>query len=181
MWECWNLSGRILRDFKRITWLLSWNVRPSCAVFKASCRFVPSAAFVWGSFVTLRRGEKRLVNWTRENSVSGGSRPNTYSLRLYHESIALECTVPPKSRRNPVERFKTSVWWCNLTPIFDTHKLWWILHHLLVVIVSVKLAWSIVSGDIIPANTCILHVFNKAEKANDMKGKTMPLLKKLDN
>ena len=49
-------SGRRVLDLSRNTWLLSWNVRPTWAVFKASWRsVVPSVALVFGLFLSLQR------------------------------------------------------------------------------------------------------------------------------
>ena len=49
-------SGRRVLDLSRNTWLLSWNVRPTWAVFKASWRSVaPSVALVFGLFLSLQR------------------------------------------------------------------------------------------------------------------------------
>ena len=49
-------SGRRILDLSRNTWLLSWNVRPTWAVFKASWRSVaPSVALVFGLFLSLQR------------------------------------------------------------------------------------------------------------------------------
>ena len=55
MVECWYFSGRKVLGLSRNTWLLSWNVRPSCAVFNASWRSVClSTALVFGLPFTLQ-------------------------------------------------------------------------------------------------------------------------------
>ena len=56
----WYCKGRTLRGFSKNTWVLSWNVRPTWAVFKASWSSVsPSVALVFGLFLTLK--DKRLL------------------------------------------------------------------------------------------------------------------------
>lgn len=56
----WYFFGRIFLGFRRNTWVLSWNVRPTWAVFKASWSSVcPSVALVFGFPLTLK--DKRLL------------------------------------------------------------------------------------------------------------------------
>ena len=59
--------GSLLRGLRMITWLLSWNVLPSWAVFKAIWRTVVlSTALVFGLFLTL---------WRKEYSICKGYFP----------------------------------------------------------------------------------------------------------
>ena len=60
--------GSLLRGLRMITWLLSWNVLPSWAVFKAIWRTVVlSTALVFGLFLTL---------WRKEYSICKGYFPS---------------------------------------------------------------------------------------------------------
>lgn len=82
-------SGRRILDLSRNTWLLSWNVRPTWAVFKASWRSVaPSVALVFGLFLSLQR-EVHIFNYYFLTSFQSLTWKNVRK-RLYYETLTFK-------------------------------------------------------------------------------------------